>query len=434
VSVGALAASMPTGLTVFTFSSLFFGVLNFITALVSQYYGAQQYKNCSATLWQGFYIALFAYFILLLTIPLGFLYFRFLKMDARIFQYAKPYFTILMIGAIFMLLNNALSAFFAGIGNTKIVMYSNLTGMLLNIPLNYLLIFGLPRNSILNFQGAGIIGAAVASVIATMVTFYFFIKTFWSDEYIRQFDTRKNYKFNSEIFKKLFIYGGHSGIEFFLNILSFNVFIFLIGSIGIIEQAAVNITFSWNLITFLPLIGISIATTSLVGKNLGAQQIRKAEISIYSSLKISFLSVSIMTFFYLFFPELLVSVFTKSNNQEYLKISNLSAAMLRLITIYIYADVLLVIFSGALRGAGDTKFIMISSILAHWLLLTLPTFIAVEYLKFNAIQVWWIFIIFSILLSIIYLLRYLNGNWKNINLIEINTTSGFIETAPEIID
>lgn len=418
LSIEALAASMPGALTAFMFLAFFTGLTSYVNALSAQYFGAKQYSKCGATLWQGIYISFVSYIILLFAIPLGIYLFNFFNFEPEVLKLTKIYFTIIMLGILFPLLNNTFSSFFASIGKTKIIMIANITSMIVNLPLNLILIFGIPENNIYNFQGWGIRGAAIASIISTIIGVSIYIKVFFNHYYKTNFATNKEYKINISILKKLFKHGGHTGIEFLLHISAFNIFILMSGSIGIVEQAAVNITFSWNLLAFLPLIGIAIATTSLVGKNIGGGNIKGAEESLYSALKIGYFFITIVAIIYFLMPEILVNIFSSTDPGIFSEVKSVSTIMIRRIVVFIFADVILVVCSGALKGAGDTKFIMISSTLGHWLLLVFPTAIAIYYFQTGLITIWIIFIVFSVLLATLYLYRYKSGKWKNIKLID----------------
>jgi len=316
-----------------------------------------------------------------------------------------------------MLGSQALSSFFSSIGKTRIVMTANISGMLINIPLNALLIFGIPEGKILAFKGLGMAGAAYASNISTVLIFAILALKFFSGYYKKHFNTAYEYRIDYIVIKKLFAFGGPAGVELFLNVTAFNVFIFVIGSIGVIEQAAVNIAFSWNLLAFLPLIGLAIATTALVGKNMGAVYIQGANDAVYSSLIIGYAYIIALSCLYLIMPEKLVSIFCPPGAENFQEISVISGMLLRYIVIYIFFNVMLTVFSGALRGAGDTKFIMYVSVMVHWLLLTLPAFLLVYVFHTDIQYVWLVFILFSILLGLIYLLRFYYGPWREIRVI-----------------
>lgn len=418
LSIEALAASMPGALTAFMFLAFFTGLTSYVNALSSQFFGANQYKQCASTAWQGLYISLVSYIILLFTIPLGNIFFNIFIKEPEVLELTKIYFTIIMLGILFPLIKNTFSSFFASIGKTKIIMIANITSMIINIPLNWIFIFGIKENRFLTFNGLGMKGAAIASIISTLIGVIIFFFYYFNKYYKENFNTNTEYKLNYWIIKKLFKHGGHTGIEFFLHISAFNLFIIMSGSLGIVEQAAVNITFSWNLLAFLPIIGIAIATTSLVGKNMGAKNIEGAEKVFFSSLKIGYFFIFIVALVYFFIPEVLINIFKSDNTELFFEVKSVSTIMIRLIVIFVFADVMLVVSSGVLKGAGDTKFIMISSTLSHWLLLVLPTALAVYYFKTDLIIIWVIFIVFSVLLALLYLYRYKSGIWKKIKLIE----------------
>jgi len=331
------------------------------------------------------------------------------------------------------LFDNVLSNFFADIGETAIVMYANIAGMLVNIPLNALFIFGIPDNKYIKFGGWGIKGAAVASVISTAICFIILLRKFFGIKYKHKFGAVSERGFDKNIFVKLFRFGGQSGIELFLNISAFNFFVFIAGSVGVIEQSAINITFSWNLLAFLPLIGISIATTSLVGRNMGGRSVDGAVKAVHSSLKIGFGYMLGIAAIYLICPEILINLFRTPDAAAFQKVSNIAVLMLRLINIYILTDVLLTILAGALRGAGDTRYIMIASVLMHWFFLVIPTSLAVYVFKCDILIIWWIFIIFSIMLAGLYCFRFWSGKWKKIKVIETADAPNISHLSAEVL-
>ncbi len=277
--------------------------------------------------------------------------------------------------------------------------------------------FGFPYNILPGFNGFGSAGAAYATILASFIGMSIMAFVFFSQKNRTDFLTLKVYKFNIDIFKKLFLFGNPAGIEFFCNITAFNLYVVLFGQYGIAAQSAVNITFSWNMIAFLPLLGIGSAATALTARNLGASNIRGAVKAIKSAMKIGFGFMSILVIFYGLYPAALIQVFKTPDADEFLKVSSLAVVMLRLTVIYLITDVLLVIYSGALRGAGDTKFIMFASIASHWFFLALPSALAVYFFKSSVITVWIIFIVFSIILAILYIYRFYCGNWKKIKMI-----------------
>ncbi|MCG8480730.1 MAG: hypothetical protein MI724_16675, partial [Spirochaetales bacterium] len=137
-----LAASMSGGLSSFVFVSLFAGIVGYTNALVAQYYGAKRRERCVATTVQGLWLSIFFLPGVVAMIPMGRLVFVAAGHSVEQIDLGFTYYRLLMFGGIFVLVRQALVGFFLGIGRTRIVMIANVSGMAINIPLNYILIFG----------------------------------------------------------------------------------------------------------------------------------------------------------------------------------------------------------------------------------------------------------------------------------------------------
>lgn len=417
VSKEALAASMPAGVTAFMLMAFFVGVIGYVNALTGQYCGAGDYAGCARTAWQGLYLAGFAWLVILLGIWPGVRFLERFSADPAVFALEARFFTILTAGSIFALAGNALSSFFAGLGRTRVVMAGNLLGMAVNVPLNAFLVFGLPANPWLHFGGWGVSGAAFASVLAMATSFAYFWRQFRRREVRRKYGTIRHRGFDRTVFGKLVRYGVPSGAEYLLNVAAFNFFILLIGSLGVDEQAAVNITFSWNLLAFLPIVGIGIATTTLVGQQMGRRDPRGAERVTFAAMKIAALYAGVIALLFVGAPGLLVDAFSGGGGADYAAARGLARQLLVLAAIYTLTDALTLVSAGALRGAGDTRFTMIASALLHWFLLVLPTALFVHLLHLDAVHLWIWFIAFTVALALVFFRRFRGGAWKTIRVI-----------------
>ena len=158
-----LAATMVGGLTSFASLSFFFGFVSFSTAVVAQYYGSAQKKLSAATTFQILYLIVGFYPLILCMIPGVVIFFQKKGHHPLQVDLETSYFRILIIGSVFTLMRMSIASFFSGIGRTKIVMFSSVIGMTVNIPINYILIFGkcgLPE--------VGIKGAAIGTNISSI--------------------------------------------------------------------------------------------------------------------------------------------------------------------------------------------------------------------------------------------------------------------------
>ena len=402
-----LSAAMGGGMMIFMFMTLFLGVIGYVTALAGQFYGAKSHDSCGKAGAQGLYLSFFSWPLLMCCIPLGLYLLRNAGHDPVQSELEISYFKILAFGTIFGLLRTAFSSFFSGIGKTRIVMISNLIALLVNVLANYTLIFG-------NFgcPAMGIEGAAIGTLIGSAVGMLIMALLYFSKETDKDYGTR-NLGFDRAVCSKLLRFGVPAGLEFFLTMAAFNFFVQLIHSYGKDAAAAVTITFNWDLVSFLPLTGVSIAMTSLVGRYIGAKSPEDARKTVKSGLKIAMSYGLVMTIIFVTMTTSLVNVFSDGGSSEYEKVVPLAVTLLRLASIYIIADGILLTFTGALRGAGDTKWPMYVTVAIHWLM-AIGCWIMAKKYHADVVTIWCVFIAFVCLMTAILALRYKSGKWQNI--------------------
>ena len=170
-----IPASMSGGLSSFVFTSFFAGITGYVNALAAQYHGAGREERCVQVASQGFWLALAFYPFLLLLIPAGHGLFVLAGHGPRQVFLEFAYYRILMFGSFLFLFQSVLVGYFIGIGKTRVVMVANLLGILVNLPLNWCLVFGK-----LGFPKLGIEGAALGTLGGTL-----FIVTILFISYLR---------------------------------------------------------------------------------------------------------------------------------------------------------------------------------------------------------------------------------------------------------
>lgn len=404
-----LAAAMSGGLSQFTLTSFFVGTVGYVNALTAQYFGARRKDLCAPVVYQGIYLALAAYPLLLFGAPLMKQVFFLLghREDQVALEYL--YFRVLMYGSVFPLLRAALTGFFLGIGKTRVVMVANMIGMAVNLPANYALIYGN-----WGFPAWGVTGAALGTILGSFCTVMILIMAFASPPYQVSFNTHRVQGLKMALLARLVRYGGPAGAELFFNVTAFNLFVLLMHSYGPGVAAAVTVAFNWDLVAFIPMLGMGDAVTSMVGRRVGAGNISEARRVVYTALATAWIySGSMMVLFLVAAPRL-VGVFL-SPDPVSLGVSlsstfSLAVFMLRLAGLYTLADSAQIVFSGALRGGGDTKAVMYISVGLHWAF----SFLAlgmIRYAKASPAVVWIAFILFVIILGLGMFLRFRLGYW-----------------------
>ena len=168
-----LAASMSGGLTSHVLISFFVGLIGYVSALVAQYYGANRPKKCTRATIQAFYLAFLSYPLLILFIPIIKYVFIWTNQEQELSTYASLYAKTMLTGSIFFLMRTAVGSFFIGLGKTRVILIADAVGTLLNIPFNFVLIFGK-----LGLPKLGVKGAALATIFASFISFVILIFLF----------------------------------------------------------------------------------------------------------------------------------------------------------------------------------------------------------------------------------------------------------------
>ncbi|MBF0478028.1 MAG: MATE family efflux transporter [Candidatus Omnitrophica bacterium] len=407
-------ASMGGGLTVFMMMSFFVGLTGYSTALVAQYLGAGQKKNCPMVISQAVIVSCAAYLPILFCRPLAHQMFRLMGVSSQQLFYQNVYFDILLYGAIITLLRNSLSCFFSGIGRTRIVMIASFTAMLVNAILNYILIFGK-----LGLPAMGIRGAALGTLMGGASGFFILVFAYFSKNNSAEFDLAHSFKFDFSIMKKLLRFGSSPGLELFLNILAFNAMVMVFHAQGLVTATASTIMFNWDMVSFVPLLGIEIAVTSMVGRYMGARNPYIANQSAMSGLKVGLVFSTIILILFVGFPHLLINVFRPAgSNVIFIKSIPMALYMIRVASLYIMVEALFIVFIGALRGAGDTFWAMCISVTLHWAMV-LVVAVALKVFKQTPEAAWTYMVVIFIGFSFIVYWRYRIGHWRNIKVVEI---------------
>ena len=414
-SFDAIAAATPSGMTAFMFTCFFSGTVTFTNTLVAQYVGAGAPRRAGAALWQAIYFALGAGAILAALSGAGRPLFRMAGHPAAIQGMEHIYFSILMQGSVFALLHDALSCFFSGRGKTRTIMTVNLTGMAFNVPLDYALI-----NGAWGFPELGIAGAALATVASHVVMLLMFAAAVFNSRNERLFAVRTRRAFDPEMFGRLARFGAPSGIQFFVDIFAFAFFMLVIGRLGRNEAAATSMAFSLNSLTFMPMIGFSIAVSTLVGQSIGRGRPEDAVVATRSALTLTLIYMWSVSMLFFLAPGMLCDLFAsgRQDPSDFAAVRAMAVNLIRLVAFYSLMDALAVIYSGALKGAGDTRFIGFMTVLLSIFVMIVPVYVAVLVLHAGLYTAWGFVTLYVCLADMAFFLRFRNGRWKHIRVIE----------------
>ncbi|MBW2061080.1 MAG: MATE family efflux transporter [Deltaproteobacteria bacterium] len=415
LSPTAIAAAMPAGALNFAFVSLFLGTAIYVNTFVAQYFGAKMDDRIGPSLWQGLYVALIAGLLHLTLIPLAGFFFGLAGHDPDIQKLEVEYFQILCLGTGPIVASAAMSGFFSGRGKTWPVMWVNCIATGVNIILDYVMIFGH-----WGFPALGIRGAAGATVLSACFTFFVYLFMILRSQHEKRYRTRSGWRLDPSLFKRLLRFGLPNGVQFFLDMIGFTIFILLVGRLGVIELAATNIALNINNLAFMPMIGFGMAVSVLVGQNMGKNEPDLAERSVYSGFHLTFIYMAGIALAYVLIPGLFIWPFTAQAEQaSFVPIQDMTVILLRFVAIYCVFDTMNIIFASGVKGAGDTRFVMFMVIVFALLGLALPTYIALGLFNQGIYTAWIIFTVWVSLLGFAFLFRFLGGKWKTMSVIEM---------------
>jgi MATE family multidrug resistance protein len=219
--------------------------------------------------------------------------------------------------------------------------------------------------------------------------------------------------------KRLLRFGSPAGVEQVLNVAAFTLFLEFMHSYGASTAAAVTVAFNWDIVAFIPMVGMGAAVTSVVGHNIGAGDMKKAQHTARVALAAAWTYSGAMLLLYVSCaPALAGLILNGAPGGE--AAMPLAVTMIRMMSIYTLADSVQLVFGGALRGAGDTHAVMRISVALNWLFAGL-SYILIRIVRADPALVWIAYICFVVLWGLAMFLRYRFGNWKKIHLIETKT-------------
>jgi MATE family multidrug resistance protein len=293
-------------------------------------------------------------------------------------------------------------------------MWANVGATVVNITFNYLLIFGK-----LGFPEMGIRGAAVATVISGVflcLTYLILVSRF---KYRKQYRIWAGWRWNRTLFIRLLRFGLPSGVLFFIDVFGFTLFLLLLGRLGTTALAATNIAFNINTFAFMPMIGIGVTVSVLVGQYLGDNNPVRAEYSVFSGLQLTVVYMTLIAVSYVALPGLYLYFYEAGADPAgFPEIKRIAVILLRFVALYSLFDAMNIIFSSALKGAGDTRFIMLMVGVMSSCFLVIPSYLAIVIMGQSLYTGWVIITMYVILLGFSFLWRFRGGKWKSMRVIE----------------
>lgn len=388
---------------IFLFQGLIFGMSIGATALIARYIGAKEKEKAVLVGEQSIILGILLSFVI--GVP-GFFYgdsfIRVLGAETLIVSIGYDYLQIMFFGLFTVFITFIINGIFRGIGDTKTPMYLMAFINILNVILNYFLIFGIWK-----FPFLGVKGAAVATVLSRGVGILIGGYLLYSGK--KGVKLRLRYKIDFSVIKKIIRIGLPASGERLIYSSAGIIYTMIVVSFGTFAIAAHQVALRSESFSFMPGFGFAIAATTLVGQNLGAVKTQRAEKSAYESLKLALLVMGSMGILFFVFPEYFVKIFT--NDPDVIK---LAVPCLRIVAISEPMLAATFVLAGSLRGAGDTVCPMVIAGISQWFVRLPLAYLFGVTLGYGLIGAWIAMTVETIIGGLLFYIRFKRGKWKKI--------------------
>ncbi len=373
---------------VFIAMSLGIGFSTAITPLVAEADGAGKKKDAKSALKHGLFlctilgVALFG--VVFIAKPLIYS----MKQSAEVVNLAIPYLNLVAISLVPLVVFQAFKQFLDGLSQTKYPMYATVIGNIINIILNYLLIFGS-----FGFPKMGIVGAA----IGTLVSRIFMIIYIWillnKKEKFKSYVTNFNFRIiENKVIKKMISLGFPSALQMFFEVAIFTAAIWLSGVLGKNAQAANQIALNLSSMTFMFGMGLGVAAMIRVGNQKGLKNFTELRRIGQSIFLLTLLLEIVFAILFLvcrnWFPTLYLDVDDVINLSDNTEVIALAAKLLLVAAFFQISDGVQVVVLGALRGLQDVKIPTVITFIAYWVIGFPISFYLGLYTNFKSTGIW----------------------------------------------
>jgi MATE family multidrug resistance protein len=373
---------------VFIAMSLGIGFSTAITPLVAEADSANNISQGKNAFKHGLILctllSVLLFLIILLLKPLMY----YMDQPKEVVELAIPYLNYVALSLIPLIIFQALKQFSDGLSNTKYPMYATILANIINIVLNYLLIFGS-----FGFPKLGIVGAAIGTLFSRIIMVYFIWMIFKSKDKFRPYITNFNFKkIEQKISAKLFNLGFPSALQMFFEVGIFTAAIWLSGVLGKNPQAANQIALNLSSMTFMVGIGLSVAAMVRVGNQKGLNDFISLRRIAFSIFFLTFIIEIIFASFFLIFrdwlPTLYIDGDTLVNIDDNKEVVLIASKLLLVAAFFQIFDGLQVAILGALRGLQDVKIPAFITFISYWIVGFPVSYYLGLYTSLESVGIW----------------------------------------------
>ncbi|MGB6267953.1 MAG: MATE family efflux transporter [Olleya sp.] len=348
--------------------SLGIGFSTAITPLVAEADGANDFKKAKSAFKHGLFLCTVLGVLLFLLVffakPLMYL----MKQPVEVVELAIPYLDLVAFSLIPLIVFQGIKQFSDGLSLTKYPMYATILANLVNVGLNYLLIFGK-----FGFPELGIVGAAYGTLASRFIMVAYLWWLLKGREKSKAYVTNiKFFVLDKLMLNNIIGLGMPSAMQMFFEVAIFTAAIWLSGLLGKNPQAANQIALNLSSMTFMIAMGLSVASMIRVGNQKGLHQyleLRRIAVSLFfMGFIFAVIFASLFLIFNQFLPRIYVDFDDAVNFADNMEVVTIASQLLIAAAIFQISDSLQVIVLGALRGLQDVKIPTIITFISYWLI------------------------------------------------------------------
>lgn len=405
IMVGRISAASiaAVGMSLQVVGMLYAGLTIFYVgtnALISRLFGAGEQRNISSATYS---LLLFSFFLSLPVVLLWYLVAEHLLVlmgaTLEVAALGGGYLGWLALALPSMFIKNVLVSAMNGIGDTKTPFKIKLIAILLNVFLNYILIFG-------NFgaPAMGVEGAALATVIASVAESLIYLVLLFKSSLFE----RHHFHYDASLVSRAMKVGVPAGIERMLTYFSFILFTVIIAHFGTEIMAGYQIGLRVEGLAFMPGIGFTVAAMALLGQAMGQNDHQKAHDDVLATMKITAWFMGLMGIFMITVPEYIVFIFTDDT-----RVIEEASLYLRIVGLSQVPLAISFVLSGSLRSAGATRLTLKINLLSLWFFRIIPALTAAYFL--HSILLVYVVMITETFIKAFWLWKaFKSGGWKDI--------------------
>ncbi|MFO0858267.1 MAG: MATE family efflux transporter [Phycisphaerales bacterium] len=412
------------------------GMLTIINTYVSQNLGAGKPERGPAYLWNGIYIGLAYWAVILLPLSLALPWvFQIANVDPQQAKLASNYGQILLWGACFTMITRSLSQFFFGMHHARVIMISGILANILNLVLSAVLTFGSEAPETLGMFGRctnwiasqfgvqkmGIAGSAIGTVVATLLEAFIPACVFLGGSMHRKYGTRSAWRLSWPHVRDIIKLGWPGGVMFGNEMICWGFFmVHFVSQFGPEHATAGWIAHQYMSLSFMPAVGLSVAATALVGKYQGMGRSDIAAKRAWLALKLAVVYMGVCAVVFVVFRHELIQAFVRDDtpNDQMIKVVSLGANFLIATAAFQIFDAGAMTISGALRGAGDTVVPGVVTVIASWLVIVGGGFALTNlFPNLESLGGWIAAASYICVLCVFLLFRFMSGKWKSIKVV-----------------